>query len=96
MRVQDSHSRKSLPSQQLLTTPVSLREKKKRCLMPSECVHFRRDCQKAQSLKELLRVIMAALKLQISNDDIQPGMFTSHPLMGAHQRLLVSQALSWG
>lgn len=38
--------------------------------MPSECVHFRRDCQKAQSLKELLRVIMAALKLQISNDDI--------------------------
>lgn len=80
MRVQGSHSRKSLPSQQLLTTSVSLREKKKkRFLVPSECLHFRRDCQKAQSLKALLRVIMAALKLQISNDDIQPDMFTVTP-----------------
>lgn len=54
-------------------------KKKKRCLVPSECLHFRRDCQKVQSLKALLRVIMAALKLQISNDDIQPDMFTVTP-----------------
>lgn len=76
MCVQDNHSRKSLPSQQLLTTSVSLRKKKKRCLVPSECLHFRRDCQKAQSLKGLLCVIMPALKLQIISDDIQPGIFT--------------------
>lgn len=40
MRVQGSHSRKSLPSQQLLTTSVSLREKKRKgalCLL-SACI----------------------------------------------------------
>lgn len=64
MRVQGSDSRKSLHSQQLLTTSVSLRKKKKRCLVPSESRHFRRDGQKAQSLKGLLCVIMTALNFR--------------------------------
>lgn len=40
------------------------KKRKKKCLVPSESQHFRRECQKAQSLKGLLHVIMATLNFR--------------------------------